>query len=478
MQLLVESALLAAVGGALGIALSSLGLRGLTSLTPPDMARVSELRLDAQSVAVGMAMAFGSVTLFGVIPALRTLAAGERHRLMAGSVAGPTRRARHLRATLVGVEVALAVVLVTTTTLLARSFDGLRGIDTGMNTEGVWSFRVGLPAHLYPDAESRTEGAARLRTALANVPGVTGVGLSVGLPGWGWTSQRYQPPGATFEPERRPWVETRTADAGYWSVLGLTALRGRALGREDTPHSRPVAVVNASFARELWGDEDPVGRTLRVEDREVEIVGVAPDVREAGAKSPPRNTLYLPLSQWPRRGLSVVLRSASGEPPIDGVRTALAQIEGELALRHPMPLESVVLQSADEIRAMSRLVGTMAAAALFLAIIGVYAATNYSVTQRTPEIGVRMALGAPGRRVRQGVLGGALLVTAVGLSVGIPAAWGMAQVLSRFVIESAASSAAPYVAVAALLIAVTLIAAWIPARRASGIDPARALRAE
>ena len=476
-QLLLESALLAVVGGALGIALSSFGVRGLAALSPDDMVRGGELYLDLRSAAVGMAIALASVVLFGVVPALRTLAAGERSRLVGGARGGLGRGGR-LRTVLVAVEIGVAVVLVTTTALVVRSFDGLRGVDTGVASEGVWSFRVGLPSIAYPDDDAVRLGMERLHRVVSDLPGVDGVGIAVGMPGGGWRQLAYAHPGLDDGQRGRPRVLTRISDVDYAGVLGMEAVRGRSFTAEDDEGSALVGLVNERFAAELWGSESALGRTLLIEDQLVEIVGVVPDVREVSAMSEPRSALYLPLAQWPSRGLSVVFRPSGDAPPIAELRAAVANLNGDLAVRDVMPLDDVLLQSGAQTLALSKLLGTMALAALLLAIVGVYASTAYTVARRVPEIGLRMALGAPRARVRTRVIGGAVWVSLAGLAAGLPAAWAMGRAMSSFVFGTGTASAGPYVAVAAVLLAISVAAAWIPARRASAVDPVVALRAE
>ena len=475
-QLLAEATLLAGVGGVLGVALSVLGLRGLATLAPPEMFRVGELVLDARNAAVGMGMALASVLLFGLLPAFRTLATGERRGLLSGTRGSAARTGHRLRSALVAGEVALAVVLVTTTGLLVRSFEDVRAVETGFASEGVWSFRMTLPEDAYRDDAAVADGIERARNALVAVPGVEAAGLGVALPGGGWRSLSYRPPGS--DGENLPRVLTRQADPEYFEILALEPLRGRGLTVDDVAGSTPVALVNESFAAELWPDEDALGRTLEVGGRTVEIVGVFPDVREVGATMEPWYALYVPLAQWPSRPLGVVFRISGPEPPLAGIRQAVADLDGEIAVRDVRTLDSVLIQAAEGIRALSRVLGTMAAAALFLALVGVYAATSYSVACRVPEIGVRMALGADATSVRARVLRRALLVCALGLAVGLPIAWGAGQGLSRYIFGSAGSAPGPYLVVAAGLLAVDAAAAGSPARRASGVDPMWALRAE
>lgn len=476
-QLLLDASLLAVAGGVLGIALSSIGLRGLANLSPEHLVRAGELRLDLRTSATAMAIALASVVVFGALPALRTLAIAEGRRLVTGARAVAGRGGR-LRATLVALQVGVAVVLTTTTVLVVDSFDSVRRVDTGVRTDGVWSFRVGLPPAAYGDDPAVRDGADRLRRTVLDVPRVSEVGLAVGLPGGGFRQLAYALPGPDEATENRPRVLTRIADPGYAEIVGLEATRGRHLRPGDDADAALVGLVNERFATDLWGSDGAVGRGLVVEGRLLEIVGVVPDVREVSALSEAVPALYLPLAQWPSRGLSVVVRGPGDDPPTAELRQALATLPGDLAIRNLLRLEAVALQSGGQILALSKLLGTMALIALFLAIVGVYAATTYTVARRIPEIGLRMALGAPRARVRSNVLRGALLVTLAGLATGLPIAWGLGRAMTRFVFGSNSGAPGPYLAVAAALLLIAALAAWVPARRASAVDPMLALRSD
>mgnify|MGYP002623036849 CR=1 FL=1 len=473
-RLLVEAVLIAVVGGTIGVALSALGVRGLASLNSGQIPRMGELAVDARSMAVGMAMALGSVVVFGVVPALRTLRAGERRRLLRGTRGTTSRKGGH-SAVLVAVEVGLAVVLITTTALVSRSFAALQATDTGIRDGEAWSFRVTLAEPSWPDEASLRVGTEELRRAISTVPGVSEAGLAIGLPGAGIRSVRYALPGD--DAEATPSVWARVADPGYFDIVGLRALVGRGLAAADDAGAEPVALVNESLARELWGDDDPLGRSLEVQGRVVRIVGVLPDVREMGARDAPRSTLYLPLAQWPGRTVSVVV-TPTAEFPVTELRRAVGALDGSPALRDVRPLRDVTLQSAGLTSGLSVVLGAMASVALFLAMIGVYAATSYSVVRRVPEIGLRMALGADGLRLRRQVLGRTLAIVAAGLAVGLPVAWAAGQGLSRFVFGSSGDDPTVYLGVVAILVAVSVAAAWTPASRAASVDPARSLRAE
>lgn len=475
--LLVEAVLIALVGGAAGVALSVFGVRGLTALATQPIPRMNELAVDVRSMAVGMAVALGSVALFGVVPALRTLVAGERRRLLRGTRGASAGVRRGHSSVLVAFQVGVAVVLIATTALVGRSSAAVRSVPTGIGGSDAWSFRVSLPESVYPEDASLRAGVEQLRDAVAGVLGIERVGLSIGLPGAGIRTVSYTPPGASTDGEAAR-VMARVADPQYFDAIDVHPVRGRGIASADDASAAAVALVNESLARALLGTDDPVGQSLEVEGRSARIVGVLPDVRELGARNEPRPTLYLPLAQWPGRTISVVVVSTVEAPPLAELRRAVAALDGSPALRDVRPLPDVVFQSAALLGGLSKLLGVMAGVALFLAVIGVYAATSYSVVRRVPELGIRMALGADGARLRTEVLGKTLAVVAVGLAVGLPLAWAAGRGLSRFVFGSTGTEPSTYVAVALGLVAVSLAAAWTPASRAASVDPARSLRVE
>ena len=261
-------------------------------------------------------------------------------------------------------------------------------------------------------------------------------------------------------------------------MVGVTPLAGRWLDSSDDGRAAPVALVNASFATALWGSSQPPMPTLEVEGRDLQVVGTVADAMENGARIGPRSAIYVPLEQWPSRALSVVFESSSADPPVTQIREAVSSLEGDVAVREFLPLETVLLQPADSVLALSKLLAAMAAGALLLALCGVYAATSYSVVSRTREIGVRIALGADPASVRARVIGRALVGSLVGLVVGLPVAWGAGKGLPNFIFGSAGTAPGIYIGVTAALLAVSAAAAWGPAQRASSVQPTEALRAE
>ncbi len=474
-QLLTEAVILAFVGGALGAAASIAGIRGLRHLVPAGMPRSDELFVDGRTLAAGMLAALLSVLLFGLIPALRTIAHGDRG-LAHGGRSASARRSGRGRTLLVATEIALSVVLVTISGAVLASIRAIEDVDTGFVTENVWTFSFTLPEDRFPALEEAAPALDVVVAGLEALPELSRVGLGVGLPGQGWISlPAYLPEEPTENPPR---VVTRLADPGYLEVLGLEPTRGRALTASDDGNAPAVILINESFAGRLWPERDPVGQMLHLDSRAVEVVGVLPNVREWGPRFAPRSMVYAPLAQWPRRTISVVARSAGPAPPTSAIHDVVGRLDGNVAVRNLQTFDSVLLQSAEMFESMFRLMAVMATAALLLAVVGVYASMSFTVARRSPEIGVRMALGADRRTVRTMIARGALTVAAAGLAAGLPLAWAASQGMSVFLFGSAGSSPQAYAAVAALILTVSVAAAWVPARRASAVDPMTVLRGE
>lgn len=474
-QLLAEAALLAAAGGVLGVLLSLAGLRGLRALMPGGLPRASEVGLDARVLGVALAVAALAALLAGVLPAARTLRSAPA-RVVGGRSDGVRGGGGRLRSVLVGAEVALAMVLLATTTLVIRSVELVHEVDTGFRTAGVVTFTVNLPDNHYADDDARRLAATRLEEAVAAVPGVVSSGVGVGVPARAWRSARVRRPESPDDEGQS--VIVRYASPGYLETIGLAPLRGRPLSPGDDAAAPAVALVNERVAGALWADEDPVGRVLHVGEEAVQVAGVVPDVREWGPTFPPRPTLYLPLAQWPSSRLDFVLAGADEGTLITGARAAVTRIDPTLAVHGEAMLEDVIMGPAEQYVAMARLLAVLAGAALLLAVVGVYGSMAYAVARRVPEIGLRMAIGADAAAIRRMVLGGAGRVAGAGVAVGLLLAFGASRGIGAFLFGVGATDPVAFVAVPALLVAVSLAAAWVPARRASRVDPMRSLRAE
>ncbi len=488
-QLLTEALVLATCAGLFSIVLSAVGMRGLATLLPPELPRAGDVALDGRGAAIALGAAWISVLVFSLVPTVRTLRAARWGQPLATS-GGQGRGAGRgrLQSVIVSTEIALAMVLVATTTAVVRSLSAIRALETGYATEAITAFDLTLPENLYPTDAAVLGAVARLEQAIAAIPGVETGGVGVGLPGRSWRSLTYRLPGDDGArgggerigggSEALPSVMARFASPGYLATLGVEVVGGRPLTAGDDAGSTHVGLVNGLFAERLWPGGDPVGATLVVDGRPVEIVGVVPNLREQGPFGSPA-AVYLPLAQWPRRALSVVARAPSRVSDARELAREIARrADPSLAPHGVASLETVLFLAADMTSALAKVLVVLSGVAVALALGGVFGAMAYSVSRRTPEFGVRLAVGAAPANIRRMVLRRAALVCGAGLAVGVPLALVAARGLRFFLFGVDAAGASTFIGSALAVLGVGLLAAWLPARRASAVDAMRSLRCD
>ena len=484
-QLLTEAGVLSLAGGALGLLSARWGVELLLRLLPPDLPRVGEIRLDWRVAAFALGASVLAALVSGLWPAIQATRQAPTEPLREGS-ARTTRSRRRAHGVLVASEVALAVVLLAAAGLLVRTLSNLRRVDPGFETARGLTARLTLPAVRYPDSTTAAF-FERLRERLEAVPGVTRAGAVNYLPLNGtnsWVLVTVE--GRPVPPKgQEPRVGYVVASAHYFDALGVGLVAGRALEATDVASATQVAVVNETLARRFFPGESAVGKRLRRgrEDRPdrpwLEIVGVVRDVHHVDIRTPPRAELYLPIGQTPERGMDLVVRGATpGAVSLAAVQRALADIDPSLALARPRPLRDVLQDQTSTASAFASLLGAFAAAALALAVIGLYGVVALAVGQTTREIGIRMALGAPRWSVVALVLRRWLPVAGAGLVAGLGGALGLGRLVQSVLFGVAGNDMANLAGVSALLLAVTVIAAGLPAVRASRVDPAVVLRVE
>jgi predicted permease len=489
-QFLAEGVLLALGGGGLGLALAWAGVPALLALSPASLPRHEDIAVDPVVAAATLALALATGLMFGLVPALQATGVHAGAALREGGGRGDSRRRGWVRRGLVAVEVALAVVLVAGSGLLLRSFWHLRRIDVGFRSDHVLALDLALPESRYADTASAVGFYRALEERLRALPGVAAVGGTSHLPLTGavgnWDIEiegRSQRPG---DPAPSPNVNMATP--GYYRALRIPMARGRAFDETDDERAPPVVIVNETMARTLWPDEDPVGRRFRVTGDSTEwmtVVGVAGDTRSWGLATAPRAEYTLPVYQLPtalrtvRRTLTMVIRSA-GDPRALAApaREIVAALDRDLAVANLRPLDQVVAESIGERRLTLMLLGLFGGVALLLALVGIYGVTAYGVSQRTREMGIRLALGAAPGAVRWLVLGEGLRLAGLGLVAGLGLALAGGRVLRSQLYGVGSADPATYLALSIVLLLVAAAATWIPARRATRVDPAIALRAE
>lgn len=483
-QLLTESLTLGVIGGIVGLLLVYGGNRFLAAAPPPDLVRVDEVRIDGTvalfTAALILIVSIGS----GTLPALRTSRWGMVGRLeQAGRGGSADHGGSRLRALLVVVQTATAVVLLAGAGLLVRSFIELQGVDRGFRSDGALVFDLASRS-----VEEPVTFYSRVIERLEALPGVQDVGGIQGLPltGFGFgstfTVDGREPPG----PGERPSVQIRIATPGLFRAMGIPVVRGRGFTPQDREGAPQVALISESAARRYFPGEDPIGQSVRLPwvrgGRRVgsfEIVGVMRDVRAIDLADAPTAILYLPFAQVEPFAMSIVLRTSVPPLSIAGaVRDAVREINANVPVDNMRRLDQVVSESVSRPRFYTSVLSIFAAMAMILAATGIYAVMSYTVTQRTREIGLRLALGAQPAGLLRSVVRRGLKLTLVGLAAGIVGALALTRLLRGLLFNVEATDLATYLAVAAVLGVIAFVASYMPARSAARLDPMVALRAE
>ena len=493
-QLLTESIVLSVIGAAIGLLLAVWGVAFLAQFKPEGIPRLDDVRIDGAVIGFTILIALMTGVIFGIVPAVHSTRRSVSASLKdGGRGAVGARGGARTRGALVVAELALALMLLVGAGLLMRSFMRLQAVDPGFRPDHTLSFELTFPDAQYgDDHEDRIitffdELLPRLRA----LPSATNVGAVMGLP---LSGMRFdisfevigRPPVA---PQDQPSMQIRVATPSYFQTIGIPLKRGRLFSDDDRTGSKPVVLITESAARQYFPNEDPIGRTIRlgwgkrVKGQRYraggEIVGIVGDVKELGLAEANAPQLYMPLRQWPVQSMAVVMRTAT--PPMtlaDAVRDQVRAIDPALPVSRVRPLDEVVARSISQPRFYMLLLTIFAAVALVLASVGIFGVLSYAVAQRTREIGIRMALGAQERTVLQMVVGHAMVLAAAGIALGAVLALLISRGISTMLFSVTPTDPATFGAVAAILTVVALAASYIPARRATRVDPIVALRTE
>jgi predicted permease len=478
-QLLTESLVLALVGAALGVTLAVLAVPALREAAADTVPRLDRMTVDWRVLAFGAGAAALTGLLFGLAPAVQTSRA-DLHRLLRGgarvAAAGRTRSA------LIVVSVATATLLLVGAGLVGGSFARLMRVDPGFRPSGVLVASVVLPATRYPADTQRIPFQRELVRRLAALPGVVAAGTTNVLPlAGGSTSIPFTVEGRATPPGTFLQADWRSVTPGYFAALGIALRRGRLVEETDAPDTPPVIVISERMARHLWPDEDPIGKQVRPQGsiKPWTVVGVVGDARDQTIDGDPREAMYLSYRQvsWPAMWLLV---RTAGDPSSlsNAVRREVWAIDRALPVSDVRPLADQVSDAAAQPRLTLLVFALFGGAALLLAVVGVYGIVAYGVAQRTREIGVRLALGARPGRVVAGVVAHGARLAALGIALGVAAAWPLSRYLGAILYEIAPTDLATYAGVALLLGAAATLASAIPAGGAARLDPVRALREE
>ena len=486
-QLLTEGLLLSLLGAAGALGIARVGVDLIRNGLPPDLVRWvagwSEIRMDGRTLVFTLGLTVVTTLAFGLLPALRAARTDLVETLKAGAraVAAPHGR---FRGALVAFQVTLAFILLAGAVLMSRGFLDVVDLYQGFDPDRVVTLGLHLPEWQYPERPKVARFYEDVVRGLGAAPGVEAAGVVSQLP-----ADLGPIPRTSFtieglpstRPQDKPSADCQTISPGYLKALRVALRRGRGLADTDGAETMPVAVVSESLARRYWPDQDPIGRRIRLADDEPwrTVVGVVGDVRQYWFNPEPRPTVYVPHLQSPRRGMFLVVRG--DRPTVEVVAAARARIR-EVDPRQPVDevrtMATVVSESTSFIRLSAALMATLGLVALLLAAVGLYGVIAEHVARRTHEIGIRMALGARSADVLRLVVGQAARLAGIGLVFGLLGAYAAGRVMTSSLFGIVRPQLASLAAVALILAAVALVAAWIPARRATRIEPLVALREE
>ena len=478
-QLLTESAVLAAAGGALGLVFANAAMPPLRAMVPSGLLVGSRLELDGRVLFFTAAVSLGSGIVFGLFPALQ-LAGRDFDRTLKESGRGVVgSKAQRTRSALVVTEIALAAVLLLGAGLLIRSFDRLLSVSHGFEPDGLLTARLNLPVARYPEPASRTAAVGAVLERVRALPGAAAAGVVSRLPLNQGASRR----GVDVEgiPDLNFSPDYQVVSAGYFRAMGIPIVRGRAFDGRDAATGPGAIIVSGSLARRLFPGTEAIGRRMKVGlgDDWSSIVGISGEVRQHRLEDTSVPTVYVPYSQDPWPVMTVVVRtSVPPETAAAALDRAVRSVDPEQAISNVRPMRQVISESVSAQRLRMLLLGLFAFLALVLACIGLYGVMAYSVAQRAREIGIRMALGAAPARVLRLVVGQGLRLALVGLAAGLVLSLLFGRLMASLLFEVRPTDAATFAAISILLSAVAFLASYVPAWRATRVDPAVVLRGD
>jgi putative ABC transport system permease protein len=477
-QLLIESLILSGVGGAAGVVLANLSLPALIRFVPEQIPRLSEARIDGVVLGFTVLACVATALLFGLAPALQA-SRGQGTKLRLRGRSRPRASTRQL---LVVSEVALAVVLAAGAGLFIRSFLRLTQVSPGFEPGNLWTADLSVPETRYPEDKDRARFHRELLDRVRALPGIVAAASVDSLPltGTHWTSDFLV---EGHEGEVGLEFNRRRLSPGYFRTMGVPLRSGREFTDSDDAQAPPVVVINRALAERYFPNEDPIGRHIAFENEEprrwLTVVGVAGNEKTEGLAASAWPEIFVPWSQVPAGTLRYVWKpKGDPEAALRAFRSEVAALDPDLPLSHVGPLEDVVTSSVSRQRFLTTLVGAFAALALALAAIGIYGVVSFGVSQRTYEISVRMALGARASDVVRMMTRESFVFGALGVALGIVAALALGRVLGGLLFDVSTSDPGTFSIVAVVTIGVAYLASYLPARRATRVEPASSLRAE
>jgi predicted permease len=484
-QLLTESALLGLLGGVAGLLLAAWAVRSLQRFLPPDVVQISSIHIGGPVLAFTLLLSLGAALAFGLAPALLATPSNLQTNLKEGGERTGQRGSQNVRSFLAIAEIALAMVLLVEGGLLIRSFALVTSVKPGFDPNNVMEAEVSLPQFQYSTPRQWTAFSNELLTRLHAQPGLQDSALAAPLPmdRQGQATFAFSIVGnPPLPPDKSTTADYTTVSPGYFHVMRIPLLRGRFFSEQDSPSNPNVAIISETLARHYFADQDPIGRQMRFGfppngNVAREIVGVVGDVRDVALSQIPGSMMYVPFAQAPLYGGEVVVRSSlSASSVAAAIRHAVRSIDKDLPVTDVGSFSDALGQSISRERFRAFLLGSFSALALVLAAVGIFGVISYSASQRTHEIGIRMALGAQRRDVLHLILGQGARLAMMGLGIGVVLAFLLTRWIASLLYGVSATDPLTFGAVAIVLLGVAVTACYIPARRAMRVDPMVALR--
>jgi putative ABC transport system permease protein len=482
--LLTESLMLSLAGGALGLLLAYWGTDVLVVLAPDNVPRLNEVGVDARVFGFTLAVSLITGLLFGLIPAIHAAKPNLNEDLKEGSKGSMGSAAgKRTRNALVAVEVALSLVLLIGAGLMIKSFLRLQQTNLGFNPDQVLTVDLALSKSRYPEDRQQAAFFQQALERIQSVAGVQSAGATTALP------LSLSVSGSDFRIEGRPEPEvgkemvinTSSVSPGYFNALGISLMKGRDFSDRDNTDTPQTAIINNELARIYFPAEDPIAKRITFDDGEswMSIVGVVADTKRVGLDTSAKPEVYFPYLQAPAPSMTLVVRTATEPLSLAGaVKSQIQTIDKDLPLGESKTMQQVLSESNSGRRFNLVLLTAFATVALILAMVGIYGVMSYAVTQRTHEIGIRVAIGAQSRDVFRMVVGEGMILALIGIGMGLVGAFALTRLMTTMLFAVEPTDPATFITISILLTAVTLVACYIPGRKATKVDPLVALRYE
>jgi putative ABC transport system permease protein len=486
-QLLTESLVLALLGGGLGLLLAIWGTGVVESAGSKINPMFHDIHVDMRCLAFTFGISIITGLIFGLAPAVQISRTNLAESLKeSGRGSGPSASRNRLRSVLVISEIAMTLVLLVCAGLLIRTVMRLRNVDTGFNAQNILAMNIGLPGIKYPKPENQVAFYKEVSERIKLLPGVTAAGTTSVLP----LSDNFDGRGLLVEDHPKPRGEEITVDLyiaspGYLRAMEIPLVKGRAITEQDTMDSAKSALINNTMAAQLWPNEDPIGKRIKFPGSEKSpqpwrtVVGVVKDVSQYALDQKPPMQIYVPHAQFPTGFSTIVVKTESEPMAMTGaIRREILAIDKDQAVFNVTTLEQLMGDSIAIRRFFMFLLLVFAALALTLAAVGIYGVMSYVAAQRTHEIGIRMALGAQANDVLKLIIGNGMVLALIGVAAGLAGSFALTRLMAGLLFGVSATDAATFLVVSVGLIVVALFACYIPARRATKVDPLEALRYE